>query len=258
MTPTTPPSAGTGRYQASPRRPHCPPSRSAAAPARASRRASRRGRSTPGLASLQPCGPRRPGLTGPRLWLSGPSGRPLLWLQEQGRGSGRRDWSARDLLASRTASCLQLPPPYPRPRPEEPNLGQARTEVTSRRQPWGRARELHPPVWEGAARARRSPVGRVLWGRWEVSLSWLRDLGTGRGSCKGGGGRSGIGRDRLSAAWGQGVPHLLCRGRQAVWGRPVEQIPAGTFKNTAGGALNQGILGACPSGETLRRAGSSE
>lgn len=180
MTPTTPPSAGTSRYQAFPGRPHCPPSRSAATPARASRRASRRGRSTPGLASLQPCGPRRPGLTGPRLRLSGPSGRPLLRaLQKQGRGPGRRDWSARELLASRTASCLRQPPPYPHPRPEKPNLGQAGAEVTSRRTAPGRAREPRPPAW---VEARRSPGGRVLWGGWEVSRSWLGDLGTGRGS----------------------------------------------------------------------------
>lgn len=89
------------------RRPHRPPSRPPAAPARASRRASRRGRSAPGLATLQPRRPRRPSLTGPRLGLSGPSGRPLLGaLQERGRGPGRRDWSARELLAARTASCL--------------------------------------------------------------------------------------------------------------------------------------------------------
>lgn len=163
MTPTTPPSAGTGRYQASPHRPHCPPNRSAAAPARASRRASRRGRSTLGLASLQPCGPRRPGLTGPRLWLSGPSGRPLLWaLQEQDRGSGRRDWSAPDLLASRTASCLQLPPPYPRPRPEEPNLGQARTEVTSRQTALGAGHGSSTYLYGRGRRARGgAPGGRV-------------------------------------------------------------------------------------------------
>lgn len=57
---------------------------------------------------------------------------------------------------------------------------------------------------------------------------------------------------------GCAAPSLREGGRRAVWGRPVGRIPAGTFKHTAGGALNQGSAGACPSGETLQRAGSSE
>lgn len=81
-------------------------------------------------------------------------------------------------------------------------------------------------------------------------------------------------RKRLLQRWGRAERNReglvdrdggrVCRtffaggGRRSVWGRPVGRIPAGTFKLSAGGALNQGSAGACPSGETLRRAGSSE
>lgn len=58
---------------------------------------------------------------------------------------------------------------------------------------------------------------------------------------------------------GCAAPFLRGGGeRRAVWGRSVGRIPAGTFKHTAGGALNQGSAWACPSGETLGRAVSSE
>lgn len=107
MTPATPPSAGAGLCQT------CPAGLTVH---RAGRRlpqpvppAGRAGEGGPlrGSPPCKPRRPRRPSLTGPRLGLSGPSGRPLLGaLQEQGRGPGRRDWSARELLASRTASCL--------------------------------------------------------------------------------------------------------------------------------------------------------
>lgn len=154
------------------------------------------------------------------------------------------------------SAATSVPPPSARG--AEPRSGRSGSDVMTDSLGGG-PRELHPPAWEGAAGSRRSPGGRVLWGRWEVSLSWLGDLGTGRGSCKGGGGRSGIGRDWLSATGaGCAAPSLREGGRRSVWGRPVGRIPAGTFKLSAGGALNQGSAGACPSGETLRRAGSSE
>ncbi|XP_052028868.1 parathymosin [Apodemus sylvaticus] len=136
MTPTTPPSAGTGRCQASPGQASLP--------------------TEPVRRCPSPCLP--PGEPEREIHSGGShpcnrAGRAALASPEQGRGPGRRDWSARELLASRTASCLQLPPPYPRPRPEKPNLRQARAEVTSRRTALGRATGA-PPTRTGGGGAR--------------------------------------------------------------------------------------------------------
>lgn len=185
-----------------PGRPHSPLSRSATAQARASRRASRRGRSAPGLATLQTAQAAAPQPHRSPTRAQRPI-RPASSRGAAGAGSRPGTQGLVRAGASRLPHRLlpQLPPPYPRPRPAEPNLGQTRTEVTSRRAApgAGRGSPAHRH-WGGGRRARRSPGGRVLWGRVGgaeggliklAGVGW--DAGTGRGSCEGGGGRSGSG-----------------------------------------------------------------
>lgn len=123
MTPTTPPSPGTGRCQASPGRASLP---TAAAPTPASRRASGRGGpSLPFLPARQarspcsPAGPRRSSLTGPRPGFSGPSGRfrfsvrcrSRVAARDTGIGLGVSSSASR---AASSLSCHLVPPPSAR------------------------------------------------------------------------------------------------------------------------------------------------
>lgn len=165
-----------------PGRPHCPPSRSATAPARASRRASRRGRSAPGLATLQTAqaAAPQPHRSPTRAQ------RPIRPASSRGAAEAGSRPGTQGLVragASRLPHRLlpQLPPPYPRPQPAEPNLGQTRTEVTSRRAApgAGRGSPAHRHGRGRAARAtepgRAGPLGRGVGGCGgrEASLSWL-------------------------------------------------------------------------------------
>lgn len=243
MTPTTPPSAAC---QASPGGPHCPPSRSAAAPARASRRASRRGRSSSRARSSATARASPVPDSGSAAHPAGLfSGRCRYRVAARDAGIGPRGRLSPP--APPPASAATSVPP-PSARGAEPRPGPDGSDVTAS-SPRAGPREPRPPRGEGR-RARAAEPGRAG-PRGPVGglVSWLRAAGTGRGSREG---RGGAGRDRRSAARGQGGPRPLRAGRRAVCGRPAGRIPAGTFKHTAGGALGRGARGP---GSPERRSG---
>lgn len=142
------------------------------------------------------------------------------------------------------SAATSVPPPSARG--AEPRSGPSGSDVMTDSLGGG-PRELHPPAWEGAAGSRRSPGGRVLWGRWEVSLSWHGDLGTGRGSCKGGGGRGGIGRDWLSATGaGCAAPSLREGGGGLSGGDRWGGSLRGPLNSVQEGRLTRGARGPVP------------
>lgn len=141
---------------------------------------------------------------------------------------------------------LRLPPPYPRPRPAEPNLGQARTEVTSRRAARGPGRGS-PAHREGrgGARARRSPGGRVLGGRWEASSAGSGPRAREEAPAKGGAEPAGTGGARRGGRAGRA---LFARGG----GLSVGGLRGGSLRGPLS-TLREGRLAGERGGPALRR-----